>query len=98
MLTRCIQDIYEVVSWVFIFRPVYLSILTIIYILLIGGWLNLEDRLLDSLVVECWFNPQSRTASYQRLNKNGTSSSLVWHSILKREVLALYKVLRFTKM
>ena len=54
MLTRCFQDIYEVVSWVFIFKPVYLSILTIIYILLIGGWLNLEDRLLDSLVVECW--------------------------------------------
>ena len=54
MLTRCFQDIYEVASWVFIFRPVYLSILTIIYILLIGGWFNLEDRLLDSLVVECW--------------------------------------------
>ena len=35
--------------------------------------------ILDSLVVECWhrgpgFNPQSRTASYQRRYKNGTSS------------------------
>ena len=43
-------------------------------------------RLLDSLLVECWlrvldgFNPQSMTASYQRRYKNGTSSSLVWHS------------------
>ena len=51
MLTRCFQDIYEVASWVFIFKPVYMSILTIIYIV---DWLNLEDRLLDSLVVECW--------------------------------------------
>ena len=73
-------------------------------------------RLLDSLVVECWFrvrevpdsissqgppprqpsgrvlasgaggpgfNPQSRTASYQRRYKNGNSSSLVWYSTLK---------------
>ena len=30
------------------------------------------------------FNPQSRTASYQRRYKNGTSSSLVWHSTLKK--------------
>ena len=29
------------------------------------------------------FNPPTRTASYQRRNKNGTSSSLVWHSTLK---------------
>ena len=42
-------------------------------------------RLLDNRVVECslrgvggpGFNPQSRTASYQRRYKNGTSSSLV---------------------
>ena len=30
------------------------------------------------------FNPQSRTASYQRRYKNGTSSSLVWNSALKK--------------
>ena len=36
------------------------------------------------------FNPQSRTASYQRRYENGTwLSSLVLHSILKREILAL---------
>ena len=29
------------------------------------------------------FNPRTRTASYQRRNKNGTSSSLVWHSTSK---------------
>ena len=37
------------------------------------------------------FNPQSRTASYQRRYKNGTSSTLVWHSTLKREILAFLK-------
>ena len=59
-------------------------------------------RLLDSLVVECWlrvrevpgFNPQSRTASYQGRYKNDTSSSLVWHSTLKRQILALSQELR----
>ena len=35
------------------------------------------------------FTPQSKTASYQRRYKNGTSSSLVWHSTLKREIPAL---------
>ena len=30
------------------------------------------------------FDPLSRTASYQRRYKNGTSSSLVWHSTLKK--------------
>ena len=30
------------------------------------------------------FNPQSRTASYQRRYKNGTSSTLVNHSTLKK--------------
>jgi len=45
------------------------------------------------------FNPHSRTASYQRRykNKNGTSSSLVWHSTLKREILALSQELRWHK-
>ena len=43
------------------------------------------------------FNPQSRTASYQRRYKNGTSSSLVWHSTLKREILALFQDLRSDK-
>jgi len=33
------------------------------------------------------FNPQSWTASYQRRYKNGTHSSLVKHSTLKREIL-----------
>ena len=31
------------------------------------------------------FNPQSRTASYQRRYKNGTSSALVYHWTFKRE-------------
>ena len=44
------------------------------------------------------FNPQSRTASYQRRYKNGTSSSLVWHSTLKREILALSQELRWDKI
>ena len=35
------------------------------------------------------FNPPTRTTSYQRRYKNGTRSSLVWHSTLKREILAL---------
>ena len=35
------------------------------------------------------FNTQSRTASYQRRYKNGTSSFLVWHSTIMREILAL---------
>jgi len=30
------------------------------------------------------FNPQSKTASYQRRYKNDTNSSLVWHSTLKK--------------
>ena len=42
---------------------------------------TVKDRLLDSLVVECWLRvrevPDSRTASYQRRYKNGTSSALV---------------------
>ena len=38
--------------------------------------------------------PLSRTASYQRRYKNGTSSSLVQHSTLKREILALSQELR----
>ena len=54
-------------------------------------------RLLDSLVVYYMasmvggpgFNSQSKTTSYQRSYKNGTSSSLVWHSTFKREILAL---------
>ena len=45
-------------------------------------------RLLDSLVASSagghGFNPPTRTASYQRRYKNGTSSSLVWHSTLKK--------------
>ena len=40
------------------------------------------------------FNPQSRTASYQRRYKNGTNGSLVWHSTLKREILAFSEELR----
>ena len=40
------------------------------------------------------FNPQSRTAPYQRRYKNGTSSALVKHSKIKREILALSQELR----
>ena len=43
------------------------------------------------------FNPQSITASYQRRYKKGTSSSLLWHSTLKREILALSEELRQDK-
>ena len=40
------------------------------------------------------FNPKTRTASYQRRYKNGTSSSLVQHSTLKSKILALSQELR----
>ena len=53
-----------------------------------------SGRVLTSSAAGPGFNPQSRTASYQRLYKNGTSSSLVWHSTLKREILALSQELR----
>ena len=48
------------------------------------------------------FNPQSRAASYQRRYKNGTSSSLVWYSTLKREINTgsfsrMYNVQLFSK-
>ena len=38
-----------------------------------------SGRVLASSAGGPWFNPQSRTASYQRRYKNGTSSSLVQH-------------------
>ena len=43
------------------------------------------------------FNPESRTVSYQRRYKNGTSSALVQQSTLKREILALYEEKRQDK-
>ena len=61
--------------------------------------ISIEHRLLDSLVL-AWVRevpgsyPQSRTASYQRRYKNGTRSSLVLHSTLEREILALSQELR----
>jgi len=42
----------------------------------------LSHRLLDSLMVECWLQVLE---VYQRRYKNGTGSSLVWHSTLKME-------------
>ena len=45
--------------------------------------------MLDSSAGGPEFNPQSRTTSYQIRYKNGTSSSLVWHSTFKGEILAL---------
>ena len=36
----------------------------------------------------------SQGPRHQRRYKNGTSSSLVWHSTLKREILALSEELR----
>ena len=48
-----------------------------------------NQSVLASSVVGPGFNPQSRTVSYERYYKNGTSSSLVWHSTLKREKLVL---------
>ena len=53
-----------------------------------------DGSLMASSVGGPGFNPQSRTASYQRPYENGISSSLVWHSTLKREVLALSQELR----
>ena len=48
-------------------------------------------RLLDNLVVECWIRvrevpssiPSQGPRHTQRRYKNGTSSSLVWHSTFK---------------
>ena len=48
-----------------------------------------SGRVLASSAGGTGSNPQPRTASYQRLYKDGTSSTLVWHSTLKREILAL---------
>ena len=53
-----------------------------------------SGRVLASRAGGSAFNPQSRTASYQRRYNNGTSSSLVWHSTLKRKILALSQELR----
>ena len=62
---------------------------TLNYLIYTGGHftsiITFKNRLLNSLVVECWhrvqedrgYNSQSRTASYQRRYKNNTSSSLV---------------------
>ena len=44
-----------------------------------------SDRVLASSVGGPGFNPQSRTVSYQRHYKNGTSSFLVQHSTFERE-------------
>ena len=43
-----------------------------------------RGRVLSSSAGGPGFNPPTRTASYQRRYKNGTSSSLVWHSTLKK--------------
>ena len=40
------------------------------------------------------FNPQSRTGSYQRRYKNGTSSSLVWHSTLKKGNTGSFSIIK----
>ena len=53
-----------------------------------------RGRVLTSSTGRPGFNPQSRTASYQRRYKNGTSSTLIQHSTLKREKLALSQELR----
>ena len=57
--------------------------------------------LLDSLVVECWLRVRevldSRTASYQRRYKNGTSSSLVSHSTFKRENTGSFSRIKMRK-
>ena len=50
------------------------------------GW---RGRALASSAGGPGFNPQSRTESYQSRCKNDTSSSVVWHSTIKREILAL---------
>ena len=42
-------------------------------------------------------NPQSRTASYQILYKDGTSSSLVWHSTLKKENTGSFSRIKIVK-
>ena len=53
-----------------------------------------SGRVLASSAGGPGFNLQSRTASYQRRYKNGDSNSLVKHSTLKREILALSQELR----
>ena len=53
----------------------------------IVGWFTAESKHNTLKPLQCTgpgFNPQPRTASYQRRYRNGTSSSLVWHSALKR--------------
>ena len=48
-----------------------------------------SDRVLASGAGGPGFNPQSGTASHQRCFKNDTSSSLIEHLTLNREILAL---------
>jgi len=43
------------------------------------------------------FNPQSRTASYQRRYKNGTSSAIVYHWTVKRENTGSFKRIKIRK-
>ena len=53
-----------------------------------------SGRVLASSAGGPGFNPQSRTVSYQIRYENGTRSSFVQHSTLKREILALSQELR----
>ena len=58
-----------------------------------------SGRVLASSVGGPGFNPQSRTASYQRQNNYGTSSSLVQlHSTLKRENTGSFSRIQMDKI
>ena len=56
-------------------------------------YIHTRYRPLDSRMVECWHRVREVLGSIPsqgpRHTKNGTSSSLIWHSTLKREFLAL---------
>ena len=51
-----------------------------------------SGRVLASSAGGPGFNPQSRTASYQRRYKKGTSGTLVYHSTLEREQNVMGKI------
>ena len=75
----------------------YIFSINIVFTILLPPPLQPSGRVLASNAGGPGFNPQSRTASYRRRYKNGTSSSLAWHSTFKREILTLSEELRQEK-
>ena len=72
-------------------------IFNLVYYIILPPPRQPSGRVLASSATGSGFNPLSRTASYQRRYKYGTTSSLVWPSTLKREILALSEDLRQNK-